>query len=73
MDAITFETKDDKFLISVDRQSFKEEFVMQLVSQLHMQYLTDKVAFGEDIENVGEDIKATWWDNNKSKLLGTPQ
>jgi hypothetical protein len=71
MEAIILETKDDKFLITLDKNSFSQEFVMQIVDRLRMENLAEKVAFADDIENLGEEIKADWWNNNKSRLLGT--
>lgn len=71
MEAITLETKDEKFLITVDKNSFNQEFVMQLIDRLRTEYLAEKVDFAGDIETVGEEIKAEWWNKNKSRLLGT--
>jgi len=73
MEAISLETQDDKFLITVDKNSFNKEFVIQLIDRLQMEYLAEKVDFSDDIENLGEDIKAEWWKNNKSRLLGIKQ
>lgn len=71
MEAISLETKDDKFLITLDKNSFSQEFVMQVVDRLRMENLAEKVAFADDIENLGEEIKTEWWNKNKSRLLGT--
>ena len=71
MEAISLETKEDKFLITLDKKSFSQEFVMQIVDRLRMENLAEKVDFGNDIEDMGEEIKAGWWNNNKSRLLGT--
>ena len=60
MDAISLETKDDKFLITVDKNSFNQEFVMQLIDRLRMEYLAEKVNVSSDIESLGDEIKAEW-------------
>ena len=70
MEAISLETTDDKFLITVDKNSFKPEFVMQLVERLRIEQLAEKTNFVADIEQLGEEIKNSWWKNNKDELLG---
>lgn len=69
MEAISLETTDDQFLIRVDKNSLKPEFVMRLIERLRMEQLAEKVNFNSDIEQLGEDIKAEWWNNNKAHLL----
>lgn len=71
MEAIQLETIDDKFLITVDRNSFNHEFVIGLVERLQLEHLAEKINFSSDIEELGENIKADWWDKNKLRLLGT--
>lgn len=71
MEAIHLETTDDKFLITVDKNLFDQEFVMRLVERLHLEYLAEKINFNNDMEKFGEDIKSEWWNNNKTRLLGT--
>ena len=70
MEAISLETTDDKFLLTVDKNSFKPEFVMQLVERLRIEQLAEKTNFDADIEQFGEEIKNSWWKNNKDELLG---
>jgi len=30
------------------------------------------VNFDEDVEKIGEDIKAEWWEKNKQRFIDTP-
>lgn len=71
MEAISLETTDDQFLIRVDKNSLKPEFVMHLIERLRVEQLAEKVNFNSNIEQLAEDIKAEWWNNNKSLLLET--
>ncbi len=41
MKAITLETKDEKFLITVYKNSFDHEFIMQLIDRLRTEYLAE--------------------------------
>ncbi len=73
MEAISLESKDDQFLITIDKNSINTEVVVQLINRLRMEYLVEKAAFEDDIEKLGEEIKSEWWSNNKSRLLETKQ
>lgn len=70
MNAISLETTNDKFLISVDKTTLDEKFVVELIEHLRMEQLAQKINFSEDIEVLGEEIKSGWWQKNKSRLLG---
>jgi hypothetical protein len=70
MEAISLETTDEKFLITIDKGSLDAEFVRRLIERLRIEYLAEKVEFDEEIEIIGEDIKSEWWKNNKARMLG---
>lgn len=70
MEAISLETTDEKFLITIDKSFLDAVFVRRLIERLRLEYLAEKVGFDEEIEIIGKDIKAEWWKNNKSRLLG---
>jgi hypothetical protein len=70
MEAISLETTDEKFLITIDKGSLDAEFVRRLIERLRIEYLAEKVGFDEEIEIIGEDIKSEWWKNNKARMLG---
>ncbi len=69
MQNIELETTDNKFLISIDKDSVDKEFLLNLIEKIRLEYLANKVNFDESIEDLGEEIKADWWQKNKSKFI----
>ncbi len=66
---ITLQTVDNRFLISIDKDFIEQDFVFELMNYIRIEYLAKKVNFDESIEILAEEIKANWWDKNKSRLL----
>ena len=69
MTHIQLETRDDKYLISIDKASFDREWIVQLIEKLRTEELARQFDFDEDIEAVGEQIKADWWAKNKARFI----
>ena len=67
--AISIKTHKDRLLISIDKSYVEKEFLIRLMNQIRLEYLAKKVDFEADIEFLGEEIKVSWWDENKDKLL----
>lgn len=69
MQAIDFQITGDKFLISIDKNLVDKEFLISLIEKIRLEYLARKVDFDESIEDLAEEIKADWWQKNKSKFI----
>jgi hypothetical protein len=69
MQAIDLQTTNDKFLISIDKNSIDKEFLLNLIEKIRLEYLVRKVDFDESIEDLGEEIKADWWQKNKARFI----
>lgn len=69
MQIIDLQTTDDKFLISIDKNSIDKEFLLELIEKIRLESLIRKADFDESIEDLGEEIKADWWKKNKSKFI----
>jgi hypothetical protein len=69
MKAITLENTVDKYIISIDKNALDENTTFQIIEQTRIEQLAQKIDFGEDIEALGEEIKAKWWQKNKARLL----
>ncbi len=69
MKVIDFETTADKFLISIDKNAIKKESVMRVIKRLQQEYLAEVADIDESILELGEEIKATWWQKNKSRFI----
>lgn len=69
MQTIDLQTTEDKFLISIDKDSIDKEFLLNLIEKIRLESLIRKADFDENIEDLGEEIKADWWQKNKSKFI----
>jgi len=58
MKAINLETNDTVYLLSIDKNSIDKEILVELVERIRLECLIKKADFGEDIEDLGEEIKA---------------
>ncbi len=66
MQAIDLQTTEDKFLISIDKNLVDKEFLLNLIEKIRLEYLVRKADFDESIKDLGEEIKADWWEKNKN-------
>lgn len=69
MQAIDLQTTNDKFLISIDKTLVDKEFLLNLIEKIRLEYLVRKVDFDETIKDLGEEIKADWWQKNKDRFI----
>ncbi len=71
--AITLQTVDNRFLISIDKTYIEQDFLIRLMNRIRLEYLAKVVDFDENIELLAEEIKSNWWDKNKNRLLNPVQ
>ena len=69
MQAINVETTADRFLISIDKNLYTKEMLFRVLKQFQLESLAQQVDFDETIEELGEEIKDSWWQQNKERLL----
>ncbi|MEM1323245.1 MAG: hypothetical protein AAGG75_23470 [Bacteroidota bacterium] len=69
MKSITFNSSEDRFVISIDKKVISKETLLQFVDNLRLEFLAQKVDFDEAIEELGEEIKGTWWEDNKDRFI----
>ena len=67
--AISLQDTGERYLISIDKTMVGQEMHLKLLNRLRVEYLTKKADFDDDIEKLGEEIKASWWEDNKDRLL----
>ncbi len=69
MTSINLDTQNDRYLISIDKAVFDKEWLLKLLENLRIEELTQKFDFDEDVESLGEEIKADWWAKNKQRFI----
>lgn len=67
--ALSLQTTDNQFLISIDKTYIDYEFILKLMNRVRVEYLAKKVELDEDIEDLGEEIKTDWWSKNKDRFI----
>ncbi len=67
--AISLQDTGERYLISIDKSIIKHEMILKLLDRLRIEYLTRKADFDQDIEKLGDEIKASWWEDNKERLF----
>lgn len=69
MTTIQVDTQADKYIISIDRSAVDRQWLAQLVERIRIEELAAQFNFGEDVEALGDQIKADWWTKNKSRFI----
>lgn len=58
-----------KVIVTFDREMVDEERLADWLNFLKVEYLVKKAGFGEEIEAVGEELLAEWWEKNKTRFI----
>ena len=70
MTAITVETTDQKYLISIDRSLMDKPAFRAFFERLRTEVLADQLTTDEaDLLTLSEEIKANWWSANEGKIM----
>ncbi|PSR03110.1 MAG: hypothetical protein BRD50_06455 [Bacteroidetes bacterium SW_11_45_7] len=69
MRKVTVQSSDDQFIVSIDKDAINKEALLQFIDNLRLESLAEKVDFGEDIEELGEEMKKEWWQTNKDRFI----
>lgn len=67
--AISLETVDNDYLIKLDKNLIDRDVLIDLIEYIRMEYLIRKADFDKDVEEIGEEIKAEWWEKNKERFI----
>lgn len=69
METIHIQSEKDRVVITIDKQAINQDFLLDLLERLEIQRLIQQADFDESIEELGQDIKANWWRENKHRFL----
>jgi phage gp29-like protein len=69
MTAIQVNSTATETIINIPKAAVAPEIVMRILERIRFEELIQKSDFQEDIENIGEEIKADWWQRNRDKYL----
>lgn len=69
MRAVILDSSEDRFIISIDRNSISKDVLLQFLENLRLEALAERVDFEEEIEDWGEELKKDWWQANKDTFI----
>lgn len=70
MRAINLEVNEKDLLIRIDKNLIDKDILIELVDRLRLESLIKKADFSEEMEELGEEIKANWWEKNRDRIIG---
>ncbi|WP_153800143.1 hypothetical protein [Foetidibacter luteolus] len=66
MENILLEEKDNRYIISIDKDSVEAGTIMNFVDQVRVEQLSKKADYDEEkIMALEKEIKQAWWEKNK--------
>ncbi len=70
MEAIKIDTTEDKFIITIDKDSVDADFIYALLDRYRIEQLIKKAEFDEEkLMMLAKEIKVDGWEKNKDKIL----
>lgn len=69
MHTINIQSDKDSYLIRIDKNAVNSEFMLRLVEWINLENLAQRVGIEDDITEIGEEIKASWWKENKDRFI----
>jgi hypothetical protein len=69
MEALAIKNTTETLQITLDKRFFDEAFLRETIEYLRTEYLAQRVDFDESIEDLGKEIKHSWWQRNKDRYI----
>lgn len=70
MNAINIQNQPDRYVISIDKNAVSSDFMIDLLERLQLEQLAQKIDFDDSILELGKEINANWWQQNKQRFTG---
>lgn len=69
MDAIQIESQTDKYVISINKNLFNTDLLMELIERFQIEQMAQKIGIDESIVELGNEINKNWWQTNKHRFI----
>lgn len=69
MNTIIIQNQPDRYVISIDKDAVSQDFMLDLLERLQLEQLAKKIDFDESVLALGEELNASWWQQNKSRFI----
>lgn len=70
MNAINIQNQPDRYVISIEKNAVSSDFMIDLLERLQLEQLAQKIDFDDSILELGKEINANWWQQNKQRFIG---
>lgn len=60
---------EQHFTIQIDKSAVNKAYIFGLLERLRVENLIEKAAFPSEVEQLGKEIKSSWWEKNKEWFL----
>ena len=69
MQSVQIKSTKDHLLISLDKKLMGQEELLRVFDYFQVEKLAQKAQLNDEISEVGEQMKADWWEKNKDWFL----
>jgi hypothetical protein len=69
MNTIAVKSSKDKIVVTFDKTESNVDILLRFLERLEIEQSAKKTDFSKDIMKIAEEIKTTWWQANKKRLL----
>ena len=69
MSPMTVQTTPQSVQITFDRTIVPMDMLVELLEKLRLEYLANEIDFTEEILEIGEESKRTWWQQQQHAFL----
>ena len=69
MQSVQIKSTKDHLLICIDKKLMGQEELLRVFDYFQVEKLAQKAQLNDEISEVGEQMKADWWEKNKDWFL----
>ncbi|MEP7318159.1 MAG: hypothetical protein ABI921_05450 [Panacibacter sp.] len=69
MEGLQIENSSSKLILSIDKGSFSEKVLLKVMKVARLEYLLEKAGFDDAVMQLDEELKESWWQQNKDEIL----
>ena len=69
MEGLRIENSSSKLILSIDKGSFSEKVLLKVMKVARLEYLLEKAGFDDAVMQLDEELKESWWQQNKDEIL----
>ena len=69
MEAVEIKKEEGRYVFSIDESQIDKLSLEKILNRIWMQYLVEKAQFDKSVVELGREMKADWWQKNKTEIL----